>query len=397
MKRAFTLIELMIVVAVMVVLMSLVFKLNGLGNDAWRRAETVSRLQRLENCLSGYNAAFGNYPPVKLHGSRDYRRRVDVHGIQEDGTNDALWNWNKVGDYGEMVAWNQVQAACRAQPVDCRFPYPENFQSKVDFVSSEMQRRADSGDPHFSAYFSNEAVKARLSAGFDDGVSRNVNRHTARKDYSDWREIQLFKFGLMSFLLPRYLVMMNGDRVFFTQYAQWTSNNVLPSDPYTGDTYTSWTQVKSYVDNGSQRDLSRLANIPTQAVCARWMPNLAGICRANHTVNLFGTDITDTTTELRGGELDPDNVNIQIFSPGGSGSSTANQYVLDGVTVVDGWLNEFYYYSPAPYQRYTLWSAGPNGRTFPPWVDRKGDSLRSGNAQRCISLWVADDIIKLKN
>lgn len=395
MKKAFTLIELMIVIAVMAVLMGLVFKLTGLGGDAWRRAETISRLQRLENCLSGYHAAFGNYPPVKLHGSHDFTRTVDVHGIQEEGTSQSLWGWSAIGQQAEARAWNQVKAACRAQPVDCRFPFADGYKHIVDLVSAEMKRRAESGDDRFSAYFSNEAVKQRLSAGFDDGVSDNIGRHSSKRDRTDWREIQLFKFGLMSYLLPRYTVMMNGDRVFFTDYAQWLGNNRLPSDPYTGDAYTSWTQVKSYADSGQQRDLARLANIPMQAVCARWMPNLAGICQANHSLTLFGIDINDTTTELAGSELDPDNVGIEIFSP--SGDSTANQYILDGVTVVDGWHNEFYYYSPSPYQRYTLWSSGPNGRTFPPWVDRTSPDLSSANAQRCISLWVADDIIHMKN
>ncbi len=396
MKRAFTLIELMIVIAVMAVLMSLVFKLTGLGGDSWRRAETISRLQRLENCLSGYHAAFGNYPPVKVHGSRDWRLQVDVHGIQGDSSNAGLWNWNRIGEYAERRAWNQVQAACRAQPLAARFPFADGYSHLVDLVSAEMKRRAESGDDHYSAYFANEDVKKRLSAGFDDGVTRNINRHSQGKGESDWRNIQLFKFGLMSFLLPRYSVMMNGDKVFFNEYAQWLGNNVLPSDPYTGCAYTSWTQVKTLADSAQMRDLSKLSSIPVQAVCARWMPNLAGICQANHSVNLFGIELNDTTTLLAGSELDVKNVDIEIFTPGGS-DSTANQYILDGVTVIDGWHHEFYYYSPRPYQRYILWSAGPNGRTFPPWVDRQSNGLSGSNAQKCISLWVADDIIHMKN
>ena len=75
MKRAFTLIEMLIVVAVMVTLMSMVFRLTSIGGSATARNVTVSRLQRLENCLSGYYAAFGTYPPVKLHGTRDINYR----------------------------------------------------------------------------------------------------------------------------------------------------------------------------------------------------------------------------------------------------------------------------------------------------------------------------------
>jgi hypothetical protein len=90
------------------------------------------------------------------------------------------------------------------------------------------------------------------------------------------------------------------------------------------------------------------------------------------------------------------NVNIQLFTPGGydQGSSSGNQYVLDAVTVKDGWGNEFYYYSPPPYQTYVLWSAGANEKTFPPWVPR--DSLDS-KANECVALWVEDDIINMSN
>ena len=60
----------------------------------------------------------------------------------------------------------------------------------------------------------------------------------------------------------------------------------------------------------------------------------------------------------------------------------------------DGWDNELYYYSPEPYQSYVLWSAGANGRTFPPWISR--EKLPS-DANRCVGYWVRDDIGGLKN
>jgi len=60
----------------------------------------------------------------------------------------------------------------------------------------------------------------------------------------------------------------------------------------------------------------------------------------------------------------------------------------------DGWWRDIYYYSPEPYQTYTVWSAGPNGRTFPPWISR--DSLGS-EANRCVAAWTVDDIIHMSN
>ena len=64
------------------------------------------------------------------------------------------------------------------------------------------------------------------------------------------------------------------------------------------------------------------------------------------------------------------------------------------MTVVDGWENEFYYYCPAPYQSYVLWSAGANGKTFPPWVSR--ESLDS-KANACVGYWTEDDIVNLSH
>ena len=388
MKKGFTLIEMMIVVAILVVLMTITFRLSKLGSNADRRTRTVTRMQKLENCLSGYHAAFGSYPPVKLHGSRDIYNQVDRHGIQNDERNENLWNWNKIGEQAEWNAWNQVNAACKSQPVDCRFPYPEGYSKKIDIISEEMQRRANSGNKRYAKYFSDEATRQKLAAGFDDGFSRNPNRHSKNKDAIDWRNVQLFKFGLMSFLLPRYLVMMNGDDVFFSEYKQWTGNNVIPCDPFTGNNYSTWQQVKQYSGGSSQADLAHVANVPSQAVCARWMPNLETTCAANHEYSLFGINIRDSWD---GTELSVENTGIEVFSPAGE-DSTSNQYILDGISVRDGWGRDFYYYSPAPYQRYTLWSGGENGRTFPPWISRKG---LSSKANQCISLWIWDDIIHM--
>lgn len=88
MKRAFTLIEMMIVVAVIAILTGILFRLMGVGEDAEKRNITVARMQRLENCLSGYYAAFGSYPPVELEGrSRNYRYEVNPGGIQQTSRN----------------------------------------------------------------------------------------------------------------------------------------------------------------------------------------------------------------------------------------------------------------------------------------------------------------------
>ena len=390
MKKAFTLIVLLIVVAVLVTLMGLMFKLGAIGKDSYRRTWTISRMQKLENCLSGYNAAFGSYPPVKLHGSRsinfvvDHKDKDYGHGIQTDDRSDVDWN-------NEAKAWKQVKAACLAQPVACRFPFPddESYRKYIRGISDEMQRRANSKNSRFRKF--QEAKRNGKEYKFNSG---NETPGNIPNDESSWRKVQLFKFGVMSFLLPRYLVMMNGNEAFLT-YAQWdASNPELPKDPYSGDNDLSWNEVRSLIraegkdTKRYQADFAKVANIPSQSVCARWMPNLAGVCYANHDYNLFGINIREPYT----GELSVDNYGIEVFSASGG---TDQQYVLDVITMKDGWANDFYYYSPSPYQRYILWSGGPNGKTFPPWLTR--GSIKNATAQKRISEWIKDDIIHMSN
>ena len=137
----------LIVVTVLVTLMAITFRLGSIGGPSSHRNATVARLQRLENCLSGYYAAFGTYPPVKLHGSRNYRLSVSAHGIQNvDGEEQDLnWSWADNSDRNsqeELDDWEKVKAACKAQPVDCRFPYPEGFSDYVNAISTDLQEGA---------------------------------------------------------------------------------------------------------------------------------------------------------------------------------------------------------------------------------------------------------------
>ena len=67
-RGGFTLIELLVVTVVVVTLMGVVFRLAGAGGDSRKKAVTIDRLQRIENALSGYYAAYGSYPPVPLQG-----------------------------------------------------------------------------------------------------------------------------------------------------------------------------------------------------------------------------------------------------------------------------------------------------------------------------------------
>jgi prepilin-type N-terminal cleavage/methylation domain-containing protein len=395
-KKGFTLVEMLIVVAVLVTLMTMVFRLGNIGGDTSRRNLTISRLQRVENCLSGYYAAFGNYPPVRLHGSRSIYVKANSHGIQSEDDGDEnrnIWGWNNIGEAAEVAAWNQVNAACRSQPVDACFPFPEGYSARIALVSNALREKANSGDSRYRAYWGNPETKAKLVAGFDDASRENIGRFNSYKNDVDWRKVQLFKFGLMSFLLPRYLVMMNGDASFFA-FDQWKENNTLPRDPIDNDRL-SWDQIHDYQSSSDATKLARVANIPSQSVTARWMPNLEGTVSSEHTWNLFGVVISSSDTSDR--NLSSDNPNIDVYEPGDFGSdSHSQQYVLDYVSVKDGWGRELYYYSPAPYQSYVLWSAGPNGRTFPPWVPLDSSDLNAAARER-IGMWTRDDYTQMSN
>ena len=80
-----------------------------------------------------------------------------------------------------------------------------------------------------------------------------------------------------------------------------------------------------------------------------------------------------------------------------SGNGFSQAYALDGVTVVDGWGEEFYYYSPLPHQGYRLWSAGENRKTFPPCISESDiNGLGPENAWTARE-WRADDVVHMSN
>ena len=402
MKKAFTLVELLVVVVVMVTLMTIMFRLAGVGGESAAINKTVDRMHRLENALSGYYAAFGTYPPVKLHGSRNPFLRTNDYGDQSQNgdENGAIWGWCKNDGSGvaagklreEEAAWTQVRAACVSQPVACQFPFPDNLMKEfIKSVSDQMKKKAEE--------MPDGPGREIFSRGFDDGVSENKGRFSQYDDVSDWAIIQLFRFGLMSYLLPRYQIMMNGHADFF-DYAQWLGNNTEPRDPLTGRPIGGWKYMqRQFVQGKRSSDLAHISNIPSQAACARWMASFDRTLTCNYPLTLFGVDVWESA-----GNVDNDtvggaslkNITVQdIHVPGGyEHGDTSAQYVLDLVTIRDGWGEDFYYYSPAPYQSYVLWSGGPNKRTFPPWISR--DTLDSA-ANRCVGYWIKDDIVNLSH
>ena len=371
MKKAFTLVELLVVVLVIVILLSITLKLIGTGSAATARNKTIARMQRLENCMSGYYAAFGSYPPVELHASRNVYTELDSNGVQELG--------NETGN----LVWKSVDAACRAQPFGASFPFRNNnkIDKYIEQVSKIIVNRINSGDPQFKDY-KDHAYK--LSGGFQalhDSSQVGGLWRTAKT----WSEVKIFRFGVMSFLLPRYMFMTRGvDPQDLEDCEQWNTNNRLASNPNTGSTFGTWEE--------QLKDARYVRRIPSQAVCARWMPNLEG-CVSGSPIDpgdmmFFGINVFEGNMLLS-----PDKDNLgwldnEVYIEQG-------RTILDGMTVRDGWNREFYYYSQPPFQSYQLWSAGANGATFPPWMPLS--ALKSDSDRKTAANWMADDIMYLSN
>lgn len=376
MKKAFTLVELLIVVVVIAILASIAFRLAGIGAGSEARNKTIAIMQKLENAISGYYAAFGSYPPVPLQGrSRSIYYAVNFYGIQQVTDNPDT----------SKVDWKRVQAACKAQPVEARFPCAVDFQDYVEKVGQN-------------------AVKQ----GYDpfDGL-RNPAQLDSKKGDPNWTDTQLFQFGLLSYLLPRYLLMMGYGSVdkgnsgqnkgeIYDEFRQWGDNNSMPCRFENGVQYESWSALNADLCNPSEK--WKVAALPSQAVCARWLANLKGLLAVFNPDNkeFYGVNVFDGMSFLT---LAPPPAQEEIYSSGdsqnGDGGGRTQAYLLDKVSCTDGWGNDLYYYSPPPYQGYRLWSAGPNGKTFPPWIpDEEIEKLREKNTIRD---WLADDIMHLRD
>lgn len=403
MKKGFTLIELLITVTVMVTLMAITFRISNVSAVEGQRVQTAITLQKVENCLSGYYAAFGSYPPVPLHGTRDIYRKIDPRtGMQGD-------------ESGSTLDWDQVEAVCRSQPVGCSFPMSPGMQDTVSMLAQELTLRKEQWGINLDV--------TKLAGGLK---TPSPGEFTDVWDEHEWREVQLFKFGLMSFLLPRYLVMTKSDRRFFGDGGmgvpkQWSVNNNEPIDATTGarvDSSSSraWTKILDYVevsttgDNaGKPMNMSqymKVANMPTQAICARWISNLTGLCKGWQSYYIFGTYITGSTAYTEKTAYNPifnDFLKVpkllEVYT-----TNSGHSYTLDFVKVCDAYdwenyqgevfNNELYYYSPVGYQSYILWSGGRNHRTFPPWMSIADFSESD---KKIIREWTQDDIIRMKN
>ncbi len=327
-REAFTLIEMMVVVAVIGVLIAGVFRLMGAAGENNNKAKTIARLQRLQNALSGFYAEYGTYPPVT---QGDYASPDPYQSRQSDGTYQAS---------GTLTSKN-ANSAAGAQPV--AFSYP-NVESLNEFINLLGQQQP-AGQQFINA---NEAIGGQA----------------ATIPESDPKKVLIFRFGVLSYLLPRVELMggvgTDTPNKNFYDSKQWKKNNSGSRE--------------------AQRDRENRA-------VGRWLPNFEGCLTGGW--NILGID---TAAPDEGG---PRLASATQY-PMGSGSS----YALLNITIRDGWardcresthVHELFYYSEPPYQSYRVWSSGLNGVTFPPWISLQ--SLPSED-QKKVTAWVEDDIVR---
>ena len=235
-SRGFTLVELLIVTVVIAILMAIVFRLAGMGGESAARAKTISRLQKLSNAVSGYYAAFGSYPPVPLQGrSRDIHTRVNGntmgYGIQGPASERSEGSWDK----------KQIEAACRAQPVGAGYPLDPETTEDADLATmAEVY--------HIKRYHV---------------IDGNVGSF---REGTEWSENNVFMFGLMSFLLPRYQFMLDGKQELYG-FKAWLENNRVPY-LLDGSRPDGWEKVQQDLRNADLRTTALVRQLSSLATSA---------------------------------------------------------------------------------------------------------------------------------
>ena len=342
--QAFTLIELMVVVAIIAILIGGEFQLMSTVGAMNQKSVTQARMQRLQNAISGFYAEYGYYPPVSQYTSPDpwgANLKTDF--------NQSIQNTSTEAGFAQACSFS---AAC--QPVSFEFPPVIGL------------------DPYINKTYQQWNMQSPNS--FLGSTADTIPQ-------DEWLQIKLFKFGLLSFLLPRVeLVGFTGKN----------SNQSLEPDTRFYES-RQWKKNNPVSNVSSTRKALESQQIIENRAVARWLPNLEGIVANGrillgidtHEANTAGDEggyRTHSLTDAKGAVVD-----VLGYEYNGQ------KYVLQYVTLRDGWGRELYYYSAPPYQSFRIWSAGKDGRTFPPWIPMNSLS----NQERIwASDWVKDDIVR---
>ena len=177
--------------------------------------------------------------------------------------------------------------------------------------------------------------------------------------------MKLYRYGVVSFLVPRYDAIGDFTLDPSNQYEPRPIDTKLAPNEGLYKNHKQWTNYNP----------ARKAKAEREA-CARWLPNLQRIVFGGR--KLLGVQTGTPNTD-----------NDAVFSP--AYTKGGNKYVLRMMTIRDAWGNDFYYHSAPPYQSYRLWSAGPDGVTFP--ADYPLQQLNTSD-RKTVSGWIKDDIAR---
>ena len=94
------------------------------------------------------------------------------------------------------------------------------FIEHADGVARIVSERANSTDSRFKRY---QDRRNRLGGGFS--ALENPNQIADWQRESSWQAVKIFQFGVMSYLMPRYLFMLGGINNLddLDKCAQWTA------------------------------------------------------------------------------------------------------------------------------------------------------------------------------
>jgi len=321
-RSAFTLVEMMVVVAIIAILIGGVFKLLGAAGEKNKESVTVMRMERLQNALSGYYAEYGSYPPVMQYEYPDPEKQRNA----DDPT--------KVDN--ATFSSDSANLAASSQSIAYEFPPVTSLDDYIDKL------------------FQGKARSAGLVLG-----GQNLRQKT---EWESWYKLQLFKFGLLSYLLPRTHIAWGDDsearRENLFESLQWTRK-----DP---NTYPN--KIKGLIN--AQMAIE-------ERTVARWLPNFEKIICGG--VTIMGVELCEKDTWLKF---------VSHTAPNGQ------KLVVQSMTIRDGWGRDLYYYSAAPYQSYRIWSSGKDGKTYPPWIPIDQLQKKSASQAKLATTWIEDDIVR---
>lgn len=337
-RQAFTLIELMVVVAIIAVMIGAVFQLMSSISQHNAEAQTKARMQRIQNAISGFYAEYGYYPPVSKDRSTD------------------PWDPNLRDDFDDPITGKDAE---------------EIFRKKCTFVAGSQS--VDFEYP--PAKFWDPAINFQFQSNGVQGPNSLFGPTAGTIKDEEWGKVKFFRFGLLSFLLPRVEV---------TGFDASKDNN-NEREPEIGFFESrQWMKINPGSDiNGTRARLAAQQAIENRTV-ARWLPNLEGIV-------YNGETILGINTQQGGSGGQGNNYTLNKSENRTPYKYNSQKYVLSFMSLRDGWGRSFFYYSAPPYQSYRLWSSGQDGWTFPPWIPL---NTMQGSERKWAADSIADDIVR---